>query len=139
MRSYKLLICFFYVGLIFCFASSAWSKDDKSVLMNSGAPEQTLAGPINVLYWSTKIAHFLLRIFKFYRSQITISRLEPLKIVIFHVSRHILLNKLPCWLSYFKNPIVFQATKETLNNCIIPTRTTHIDHTAIKKQKRYIN
>ena len=53
--------------------------------------------------------------------------MKPLQVVISHVSRHILLHKLPCWLINFKNPIVFQATKETLNNGIIPTRP-HITH-----------
>jgi hypothetical protein len=48
MRQYKLLIYFLHVGLIFCLASSAWSKDDKSILLNSGDPEQTLVAPSNV-------------------------------------------------------------------------------------------
>jgi sensor histidine kinase YesM len=48
MRQYKLLIYFLYAGLFFCLASSVWSKDDKSVLLNPEDSEQTLAEPNNV-------------------------------------------------------------------------------------------
>ena len=53
--------------------------------------------------------------------------MQPLEVVIPHISGHILLHKISCWLMHLEYPIVLQTTEESLNNRIIPT-STNITH-----------